>query len=179
MGQLLIMRVGATAGIGFDAATNQPALVVLGTTENDDIEVEQSGVNIEVGLGWHEFTFTGDVSRIFAVGYDGNDHIDLSEVEDNADLFGMDGNDHMIGGPGDDLLNGGGGFNKLIGGPGNNVLIGNNFHFHGRNDHDDFCHDNGHDDDHNRKHKGRGWDDDDDDRFRHFADFGWLFGRNW
>ena len=43
-GQLLVMRIRATAGIGFDSATNGPALVVLGTDKDNHIEVEQSGL---------------------------------------------------------------------------------------------------------------------------------------
>jgi Ca2+-binding RTX toxin-like protein len=150
MGQLLVMRIGATAGIGFDASTNGPALVVLGSKRNDHIEVEQYGVNIEVELGKHEWTFTGDVDRIFAVGYDGNDHIDASEVEDNVSLFGLDGNDHLIGGPGDDLLNGGKGYDKLLGGPGNDTLIsGYRFYYHHyKGDRDDWCRGNHYDDEH-------------------------------
>jgi hypothetical protein len=150
MGQLLVMRIGATAGIGFDASTNGPALVVLGSKRNDHIEVEQYGVNLEVELGKHEWTFTGDVDRIFAVGYDGNDHIDASEVEDNVSLFGLDGNDHLIGGPGDDLLNGGKGYDKLLGGPGNDTLIsGYRFYYHHyKGDRDDWCRGNHYDDEH-------------------------------
>jgi Ca2+-binding RTX toxin-like protein len=149
MGQLMVMRVRATAGIGFDSATNGPALVVLGTDKDNRIEVEQSGVNLEVEIGKRQFSFTGDIEHIFAVGYDGNDHIDTSEVEDNVSLFGLAGNDCLIGGPGDDFLDGGKGYDKLLGGPGSNTLINGYrfYHHHHKGDRDNWCRGDFRDDD--------------------------------
>jgi hypothetical protein len=124
MGQLIVMRVGATGGIGFDATTNSPALVLLGTSKSDHFTVSQDGNDFEVEAGNDYWTFNGNTSRILAVGYDGNDHIDLSEAQDNAAVFGQEGNDHLTGGTGNDYLNGGAGNDHLDGGPGANELIG-------------------------------------------------------
>ena len=164
----MVMRIRATAGIGFDAATNGPALVVLGTDKDNHIEVEQSGLNLEVEVGKRACSFTGDIERIFAVGYDGNDHIDASEVEDPVSLFGLGGNDYLIGGPGDDLLNGGKGYNKLVGGPGNDTVINGRrfFDHHHKGDRDDWCHSDFRDDDHDDDW-GR-WNDNDHNDWGHW-----------
>jgi RTX calcium-binding nonapeptide repeat (4 copies) len=123
-GQLLVMKVGATAGIGYDAATNNPALVVLGSSRNDQIELDQIGQNYEVEIGRDEWLITGAVDRIFAIGYNGNDHIDLSDVDTAASIFGSAGNDKLTGGDGNDYLNGGVGNDNIDGGRGRDVMFG-------------------------------------------------------
>jgi Ca2+-binding RTX toxin-like protein len=125
-GQLLLMRTGAIAGLGYDAAhSNAPALVVLGTSANEHIEVTQIGNTFNVRVGDTDLAeLTGVVNQLFAVGYDGNDHIDLSGVQANASIYGGDGNDHLYGGDGDDYLNGGAGNDLLDGGAGANRLEG-------------------------------------------------------
>ena len=124
-GQLLVMHVGSTAGIGFDAATNSPALVVLGTSKNDHIEIEQEGSTIEVEIGHDEYTFASTgFSRLIVVGYDGNDKIDVSEIILRASLYGGGGNDKLDGGAGNDYLSGGDGNDDLDGGDGDDFLSG-------------------------------------------------------
>lgn len=128
MGQLVLMRVGATAGIGFDASTNSPALIVLGTSKNDQIEVEQHGDSFEVEIAKYEWSFTPPagvtLDRVFAVGYDGNDHLDLAEVLKPAAIYGGRGNDRLIGGEGNDYLDGGAGNDQLDGRLGKDSLRG-------------------------------------------------------
>lgn len=123
-GQLLVMHVGATAGIGFDAATNGPALVVLGTSKNDHIEIEQAGSTYEVEIGNEEWEFTAAVDRIFAVGYNGNDHIELEDVLKPASIYGGAGNDKLTGGDGSDYIDGGDGNDNIDGGKGIDTLRG-------------------------------------------------------
>jgi Ca2+-binding RTX toxin-like protein len=124
MGQLLIMKVGLTAGLGFDAANNTMALIGLGTTKSDHIYVDQSGNDYMVQGGNEYWDFSGDASRVFLVGYDGNDHLFAYGVQDNASIFGMGGNDHLTGGLGNDKLDGGTGNDHLDGGPGTNTVNG-------------------------------------------------------
>ncbi len=114
-GQLLMMRVGAVAGLGFDGATGAPALVVLGTTKNDHITISQTGTNFNVKVGNNVLgTIAGpSVTKVFAVGYDGNDHIDLSGVNVRSRIVGNDGNDHLTGGSGVDEFFGGLGNDKF------------------------------------------------------------------
>jgi Ca2+-binding RTX toxin-like protein len=123
-GQLLVMHVGATVGIGFDAGTNGPALVVLGTSKNDHIEIEQIGSTYAVEIGNHEWGFTAAVDRIFAVGYTGNDHIDLEGVLTPASIYGGAGNDKLTGGDGGDYIDGGDGNDNIDGGKGLDTLLG-------------------------------------------------------
>jgi Ca2+-binding RTX toxin-like protein len=128
-GQLLLMKTGAIAGLGFDAASITPAtttpsaLVVLGTSRNDHIEVEREHGNYEVEVGNREWTFAASIDRIIVVGYDGNDHIEV-EAGVAASLFGGAGNDHLAGGSGSDYLSGGDGNDLLDGGAGADVMVG-------------------------------------------------------
>jgi serralysin len=141
-GQLLLMRTGAIAGLGYDAASitaatpaTPNALVVLGTSGNDHVEVTQSGTTFNVRVGDALLaTRTGAIDRIFAVGYDGNDHVDLSGAQADASVFGGAGNDHLIGSSGANHLNGGKGndhldvsastkVNRLEGGAGNDQFV--------------------------------------------------------
>jgi RTX calcium-binding nonapeptide repeat (4 copies) len=124
MGQLAVLHVGATAGIGFDAANNRPALVVLGTGKSDHVEIEQDGARYEVEVGNLEWEFAGAVDRIFAVGYQGNDHMELEDVLKPASIYGGAGNDHLTGGDGIDLIVGGDGNDQLEGGLSADLLFG-------------------------------------------------------
>jgi Ca2+-binding RTX toxin-like protein len=126
MGQLVLMRVGSTAGFGFDARDNQPAAVALAGTGNDHIRVTQAGneFSIEFGRSSAELAAPAAVSRVIVSAYSGNDHVDVSAIDVAATLAGGDGNDHLTGGPQADLLLGGNGNDKLIGGPGPDVLDG-------------------------------------------------------
>lgn len=132
-GQLLLMKTGAIVGLGYDAATITPAtpatpgtLVVLGTSKNDNIDIEKEcGDQIEVEIGKLEVKFpVASVSSIIAVGYDGNDEIELSGVSVDAAIYGGDGNDHLTGGDGDDYLDGGDGNDELDGGKGKDTMRG-------------------------------------------------------
>jgi len=123
-GQLLVMRVGATAGIGFNAANNTPALVVLGTSMNDHIEVRQGGTTYQVEVGNETWEFTAAIDRIFAVGYQGNDHIELDDVLTSASVYGGAGNDKLTGGDGSDFIDGGQGNDNIDGGKGQDTLRG-------------------------------------------------------
>ncbi len=123
-GQLLLLKAKAVAGLGYDAAAITAAtpavpnaLVVLGTSRSDHIEVEQHGDTFEVSLGDRELgEFAAAVDRIFAVGYDGNDEIELSEVQVAASIYGGGGNDQLKGGDGDDYLDGGVGNDRFVAG---------------------------------------------------------------
>jgi Ca2+-binding RTX toxin-like protein len=126
-GQLLVMRTSSIVGLGYDAANdNDPALVVLGTEKNDHIEVEQNHSKFEVELGpRNEFSFSSaDVNTVIAVGYDGNDHINLSDIRVDSRIYGGGGNDILIGGRGRDYIDGGQGNDVLKGGKDHDELFG-------------------------------------------------------
>jgi Ca2+-binding RTX toxin-like protein len=126
-GQLLLMKTGAIAGLGYDApnitaATTSPnALVILGSSQSDHIGVEQNGNNYDVEVGDKQFAFTAALDRIFAVGYDGNDHIEV-EAAIAASLFGGAGNDQLTGGAGSDVLAGGLGNDDFVADPSDLLL---------------------------------------------------------
>jgi hypothetical protein len=126
-GQFQLLRVKATAGLGFDAATNEPAVVALGSERSDVMAVvENAGVFSVLVNG--ESMPTNDANdpptKILANGYDARDLLFVSpQINVSAALFGGDGRDLLIGGAGDDLLNGGGGVDVLIGGEGDNTIV--------------------------------------------------------
>jgi hypothetical protein len=135
-GQLLLMKAGPVAGLGFDAAHgNAPALVVLGTSGDDDMQVLQVGSTFNVRVGGSNLaSLTGTANQIIAVGYGGDDHIDLSGSQADAAVYGGDGNDHLSGSAGTNSLNGGNGndqldviastqVNRLEGGTGNDQFV--------------------------------------------------------
>lgn len=123
-GQLLMMKIGATAGFGFDAVSNQSALIVFGTSASDHITIAQAGAAWSIDIGDEEWTLNGSVDRLFAVGYEGNDHIDLSAVATSAAIYGLAGNDHLTGGAKNDYLNGGVGNDHLDGWFGSDTFVG-------------------------------------------------------
>jgi hypothetical protein len=135
-GQLLLMKAGPVAGLGFDAAHgNAPALVVLGTSGDDDMQVLQVGSTFNVRVGGNNLaSLTGAANQIIAVGYGGDDRIDLSGSQAEAAVYGGDGNDHLFGSAGFNSLNGGNGndqldvsastrVNRLEGGTGNDQFV--------------------------------------------------------
>lgn len=125
MGQLLLMHVGAAAGLGFDGASGDPALVALGTQKNDHIQITQTGSDFTVRVGAETLgQFTGAVDQVFAVGYGGNDHVDLSAVQADALVYGGAGNDFLTGGSGLDYLSGGTGNDQLDGNEGADRMEG-------------------------------------------------------
>lgn len=129
MGQLLLMKVGATAGIGFDAATNSPALLALGTNQNgDDISITQSGDLFTVTINGQTLLSSVDgvaVSRVLANGYQGEDVINASGISKNAALFSGNGKDLVIGGSGNDIINGGNAKDTLTGNAGSDTFFVN------------------------------------------------------
>jgi Ca2+-binding RTX toxin-like protein len=119
--------VGATAGIGFDAATNLAAIVAMGTSNKDDaIAITQSGTLFSVTSNGQNLLSnvngTG-VTKVFANGYQGEDSINASAVATNAALFGGNGKDVVIGGSGNDIINGGNGKDTLTGNAGGDVFF--------------------------------------------------------
>jgi hypothetical protein len=125
-GQLSVMRVGATAGIGFDTATNLAALVSLGTNKGDAIAITQTGTLYSVNINGQNLLSnvngTG-VTKLFANGYQGEDLIDASVATTNAALFGGNGKDVVIGGSGNDLINGGNGKDTVTGNAGADIFF--------------------------------------------------------
>jgi uncharacterized delta-60 repeat protein len=64
-------------------------------------------------------------SRVVVRGGDGDDLIDLSQLNLPAEIDGGNGNDSIFGGPSNDLISGNAGRDTLFGGRGNDTLHGN------------------------------------------------------
>jgi uncharacterized protein YjiK len=124
-GQLSIMRVGATAGLGFTATNSagptalatSPAIVIAGTNQADQFKVSATGNSYNVRLNAASLiTLNMTAGQILASGYGGNDGIDLSATQINSRIYG---------GPGNDQLRGGGAVDIIFGEAGNDALFGN------------------------------------------------------
>jgi len=140
--------VTGTSVVYFASAMNQVAfapdptpffkgtrmLVVLGTDAADTIEIRPVGASnttYSVSFNGNQQTFTGVTGRVVAIGFDGNDMINLSAVRVSVRADGGGGDDIVMGGSdqdnilgneGADLLIGGSGADLIIGGVGNDIL---------------------------------------------------------
>lgn len=116
LGQLGLLKVGATAGLGFEAATGKPAVVVFGTGGNDRLSVDQLGSGYTVTIGRSQYTVTAPdaTAKVLVSAYEGNDGIDLMRVSADTLVSGGAGNDVFIAGSGNDLF---------VGGLGNDVFF--------------------------------------------------------
>jgi len=143
-GQLLLMRGGRTAGFGFNAADNSPALVLLGTRRNDQFNVFQQDADYfvqwrreerprpagttdaeDLSHGeWVRFSAPSPLSWVIVSGNAGNDRLDVSGSQTQASLFGGGGRDDLLGSDLGDYLSGGRGNDRLDGGPGADTMSG-------------------------------------------------------
>lgn len=111
-------------------ATGQRMLVVGGTADNDQIQVERNGqtrytVQISTGGGQWQGNFNGPISRVVIDAGAGNDQIAVDRAGAVAAwLYGGAGNDRISGGSGGGLFLGGGGDDRITGGSGRSVQIG-------------------------------------------------------
>lgn len=132
-GQLSILRVGATAGLGFTAtnssgpttlATN-PALVISGTNAADQFKVTATGSSYSVQLNAASLaTLNLSAGQILASGYGGNDLLDLTATSINSRIYGGSGNDQLRGGAAVDIIFGDAGNDSLFGNAGGDLLYG-------------------------------------------------------
>ena len=123
MGQVQIMTVGATAGIGFDAGTNQAAFVALGTDDGQTIVLTDSSATVD-GVLLDSGVVSGvAATKVLANGYAGNDKITAGGIAVPAGLFGGAGRDIVTGGFSDDLIVGGEGHDNLKGGGGSDTIV--------------------------------------------------------
>jgi hypothetical protein len=124
--------------------TGLTALIVKGTSYDDDIRVASEGHSqVKVTIGNKSLGVFAPTGRIVILGGNGNDEIDADgnfavpvEIHGGAGnddlrgpsspaiLVGGSGNDVLIGGSGRDLLIGGTGTDKLSGKSGDDLLIG-------------------------------------------------------
>lgn len=91
------------------------ALIILGTTGDDNIKISQNGSKIIIATPAGNLTFTGTINQIKVYGFDGNDTITASfSVLTPVGMYGGSGNDQLfadnsardvlVAGEGDDLL---------------------------------------------------------------------------
>ena len=122
-GQLQLMTIGVTAGIGFDAKTNRPAFVALGTDDAQTIVLTDSTATVD-GVLLNSGVVSGvATTKVLANGYAGNDKITAGGITVPAALFGGDDRDLLTGGFGDDLIVGGEGHDTVKGGGGSDTLV--------------------------------------------------------
>lgn len=112
---------------------SQLALVVTGTTLDDNIDVKLKGANVEVTIdpkgGGAKITqsipLASITGHIIVYGLDGDDQIEIKDkIANEAMLFGGNGKDHIKAGDGNSVLVGGDGDDKLQAGKGRDLLIG-------------------------------------------------------
>lgn len=101
-------------------------LQVLGTSDADTIEVNETGSSVEVNFNETNYTYAvGDVSQIEVKGAGGNDLVTrVGAGTVMTTMLGGPGLDTLIGGDGPDNLNGGSARDSLVGGDGNDTLLG-------------------------------------------------------
>jgi parallel beta-helix repeat protein len=110
------------------------ALVILGTSGDDDINVKLKGKDqIEVTIDPHgkspkvtyTFALASVTGHIIVYGLGGKDHVDVdNKLTQDEWIFGGDGNDDLHAGGGNALIIGGSGDDNINGGKGRDVLIG-------------------------------------------------------
>jgi VCBS repeat-containing protein len=123
-----------TPGVTIQTDPGNPnglALVVRGTSGNDNIDIKSTGNTnlIQVTIRSDDFHFNGvypaTFTRLIVYGLAGDDNISVANnVTLPALLFGGDGNDHLQAGGGPTVLVGGDGDDHLQGGLAPCVLIG-------------------------------------------------------
>ena len=85
-----------TAGIGFDAKTNQPAFVALGTDDAQTIVLTDSSATVD-GVLLDSGVVSGvATTKVLANGYGGNDKITAGGITVPAVLFGGGGSDTLV-----------------------------------------------------------------------------------
>jgi Ca2+-binding RTX toxin-like protein len=121
------VTVGSGVGIGKDPDNGLTDLDVVGTANNDTIQVEYGGEQgratvIINGKNEGTFNFTG---RILVSALAGNDKITIDPlITRTAIVHGNDGNDTITGGGGNDILFGDAGNDSILGGSGRDILVG-------------------------------------------------------
>jgi VCBS repeat-containing protein len=103
------------------------ALRIIGTDENDQIQIVEQGNTgtFKVTVNNVFFGQYAGATRILAYGLGGNDRIQMSGGAGTTAIFlGGDGNDDLTGGSGATILLGGAGNDSLSGGKKGNILVG-------------------------------------------------------
>ncbi|MBC7855334.1 MAG: hypothetical protein IAF94_18045 [Pirellulaceae bacterium] len=103
------------------------ALLVRGTSGNDNIIVEPFGTNkIRVICNTSKFVFTASTfQRIVVIAEEGRDRVVVqASLAIPAELFGDEGNDELFSAKGNDILHGGSGDDRMFGGLGNDAMLG-------------------------------------------------------
>lgn len=112
------------------AALVGDVLILTGTQGDDTLTLVQSNGQVSLSNGLAIQTDSGAVSsvaaasirRIVAIGYSGNDTIDLSAVSLPTIILGADGDDTLIGSKAADAIFGGAGIDKILGGGGDDKI---------------------------------------------------------
>jgi predicted outer membrane repeat protein len=123
------MRIAAAELQADPLDPTQTALVVGGTTGNDEIQFKfksgQEGAGIEIFIDRTSLGFHNPTSRLIAYGQAGNDQIEVANsITLPAWLYGGAGNDTLSGGKGSDVLLGGDGDDVLTNVGGRDLHIG-------------------------------------------------------
>jgi streptogramin lyase len=121
----LVVTIAAAAIQTDPCDATKTALVVGGTTGNDNLVFSSGGGGVTVTLNGSSLGTFNPTGRILAYGQAGNDDIQVAGgISLPAWLFGDAGNDRLKGGGGANLLVGGEGDDLLVGSGNRDVLIG-------------------------------------------------------
>jgi VCBS repeat-containing protein len=116
---------GSVYSVPDECDPGKTALVVNGTSADDDIHISPTSGGIDVtinGISQGTFNPTG---RIIVFGYDGNDNIQLAgSISNPAWLYGDAGDDRLNVGNGGGISFGGAGNDELLGGNSRDILVG-------------------------------------------------------
>ena len=110
-----------------DTSPGGTALLIVGTTGNDQIVVNPGNVpgTMQVSINGTITSHPAPTGRIIVIGDSGDDNIQIAGgITNQAWLYGDGGADHIYGGGGASLIFGGGGDDQLLGGSGRDILVG-------------------------------------------------------
>ncbi len=106
---------------GIQAYVAQGNLYVLGTNNNDFIQVTQTnqqlsvlGTQIAVNGAHVASVNASTIAQVIVYGYNGGDFIDLTTVKNNATIYAGDGDDYVRCGAANQTVDSGGGFDQVF-----------------------------------------------------------------
>ncbi len=101
-------------------------LEIIGTTGNDIIQVSLTGTvnTLRVRLNSVIQNYAGVTGKVIMHGLDGNDTLQMTNVQKDCRIYGEGGDDYITAYYGNDFLSGGDGFDRLFGHNGNDVIVG-------------------------------------------------------
>lgn len=128
----LVPTVTATVMTQTTTTSSHQYLAITGDSAANTITVKEingqisvDGMQIKVGNVYKNSIPATSIKRVYVLGNDGNDRIDLSAVKTvYGDVYGGKGDDVIIGTPKDDMLFGEADNDRILGGDGKDTIYG-------------------------------------------------------